>query len=363
MRQAVTMMARAGRTQRGLQTAAVQRFEAKAVDTTKAYTNSSITADEMRVNLPEEVHREIHDYIKKIAPQTPDVDKAVIDKSEMPFSEAFFRQIESERILHGPGIALLPKIEGLETIHDMRLSVYAITSLIGEPLVQNTEGHKGVLVYDRDSSRKMADGQRYHQSREGGGLHTDNVNDPNVWESMLLTCLQPAQVGGESIFVSVAAVHNYMCEHMPDAIEVLQNDFFYEFRGFGDGFYKAPLLYYNGLGEPCFRYLRSYMESAHERLGQPLTMDQIRALDLVDCIGAQSDFQVRAKFGRGETLWCNDVQTLHGRTSFIDSGESLQSYNLSTPVNRLYQRTWIKTEHPEFAGLNMSRFDILEQTA
>lgn len=190
MRQAVTMMSRAGRTrQRGLwmtaannsravSTASSSPFHAKVVETSKAYTSHTMSADDLRVVLPAEVHREVGNYIREIAPTATDVDKSVIDKSAMPLSQVFFRQIETERILHGPGVALLPKIDGLESIHDIRLSVYAIAQLIGEPLVQNTEGHKGILVYDRDSSRKMADGQRYHQSREGGSLHTPMSTTP-----------------------------------------------------------------------------------------------------------------------------------------------------------------------------------------
>lgn len=45
-------------------------------------------------------------------------------------------------------------------------------------------------VYNRDDTKRMKDGQRYHQSREGGSIHTDNVNIPELWDYMNLTCLQ-----------------------------------------------------------------------------------------------------------------------------------------------------------------------------
>eukprot|EP00053_Salpingoeca_punica_P002207 m.36658 g.36658 ORF g.36658 m.36658 type:complete len:366 (+) comp11449_c0_seq1:56-1153(+) len=325
----------------------------------KVWTAKSLKADDLRVTLPEKVHKEMFDYVKKVARKYPNVDQIQVDHSQVPHTMAELQRIEKEVIFEGRGLCLLPGIDGIDSIHEMRVSTFIYTAMLGEPLVQNAEGNRSVMVYDRDSSRKMSDGQRYHQSHEGGSLHTDNVNVPDVWESMFLTCLQPAYLGGESIVVSTAAVHNAMVDLAPDAIETLQRDFLWEFRGFSDKFYRAPLLYYNKMGEPCMRYLRDYMESAHKRLNQPLTVDQLRAVDLIDTVAELSEFQLRAVFKKGESLWCNDVQTLHGRTRFIDNGPSKLQYDFSNPTNRLYQRTWVKTDNPSYRHCNQSFYEVL----
>ncbi len=44
----------------------------------------------------------------------------------------------------------------------------------------------------------------------------------------------------------------------------------------------------------------------------------------------------------GESLLANDTHILHGRTPFIDYGESSMEYDEETSQNRLYQRTWLK---------------------
>ena len=90
---------------------------------------------------------------------------------------------------------MIQPIERLNTSFEIRLGAFIQTNLLGTPLVQNAEGSKAIKVYDRDSSKKMSDGQRYHQSREGGSIHTDNVNIPDVWVYMFLTCVQPAFIG------------------------------------------------------------------------------------------------------------------------------------------------------------------------
>jgi len=116
-------------------------------------------------------------------------------------------------------------------------------------------------------------------------------------------------------------------------------------------YYASPILYYNKAGEPCFRYLRSYMENAHKMLNFPLAGDQLAAIDAIDTIGEMSKYQVRFEARAGETLWCNDVLTLHGRTRFQDRGVTSQDYDMLNPVNRLYQRTWIKT-NSQFRDMN-----------
>jgi hypothetical protein len=62
--------------------------------------------------------------------------------------------------------------------------------MLGETPEQNAEGIRAIQVYNRDDKKRMKDGQRYHQSREGGSIHTDNVNIPELWDYMALTCLQ-----------------------------------------------------------------------------------------------------------------------------------------------------------------------------
>jgi hypothetical protein len=114
-----------------------------------------------------QVHREVFDFVKKNINVLTNLDKAVINTAALPQAKNFMRKLETDVIFNGRGLLLLPKIDGLETVHEMKLGTFVMTSLVGEPLVQNAEGNKAILVYDRDYSRRMQDGQRYHQSHEG----------------------------------------------------------------------------------------------------------------------------------------------------------------------------------------------------
>lgn len=228
---------------------------------------------------------------------------------------------------------------------------------MGDCLKQNSSGERSILVFDRDATRRMVDGQRYHQSHEGGSLHTDNVNIPECWEFMLLTCLQPAMIGGENILVSAVSVFEYFQKHDPDVLLTLAKDFWWEYRGFSDGFFRAPILFYNRSGEPCFRWLREYMESAHHRLAQPFTPEQQHALDSLTNITLDPHFQFHYSFRKGQILFANDLQLFHGRTAFRDAQAASSDYDFSHPVNRLMQRNWVQTTS-SFRGINQSKFCV-----
>eukprot|EP00121_Abeoforma_whisleri_P001072 Awhi_evm1s955 len=272
----------------------------------------------------------------------PQVDDVYVDRTQFPNVKKELDYVEERNLLNGEGFVVIQPIKGMDTIFEKRLSGFVMTNVMGESLVQNAEGTRAICVYDRDHSKTMKDGQRYHQSREGGSIHTDNVNIPDIWEYMFLSCIQPALLGGESIICSSFTVHNILKKVAPKAIEILREDFWWEYRGFSDKFYRAPILFYNEKGEPMIRYLRDYLESAYQRKSIKLTPDQVWAMDLLDTVCQLSKVQLRYNMQAGEHLLANDVQILHGRTQFVDGSLSELSYDMKKGTNRLYQRTWIK---------------------
>ena len=191
----------------------------------------------------------------------------------------------------------------------------------------------------------------------GGSLHTDNVNVPDTWEYMFLTCLQPAVRGGESIMVSAFDVLHHLEAHHPETLPVLQADFMWELRGFDDRFYKAPVLFFNNRSEPCFRWLREYLESAHARSGVALTTDQQHALDVLTATTELPELQVHHAMTKGEVMFANDMQVFHGRTTFYDAEPAQLQYDFSKGTNRLLQRNWVATSTDKYRRSNQSRYE------
>lgn len=71
----------------------------------------------------------------------------------------------------GPGMVVVPALQGLDTIHEVRTAYHIYTNIMGDQLVQNAQGDKNCLVYDRDATKRMVDGQRCVEGDRPALLH------------------------------------------------------------------------------------------------------------------------------------------------------------------------------------------------
>jgi alpha-ketoglutarate-dependent taurine dioxygenase len=240
----------------------------------------------------------------------------------------------------------LDDLFNLYSIQEQRTVAWLMANILGEPLTQNEAGDKIICVYDRDRNNSMVKGARYHQTREGGTIHTDNVNVSFHWDYMLLNCISPAREGGETILVNGITIHRMVKEKYPDVLSILETNFVWEKRGIDATTYEAPIITYTLTGQPRFRHLRPYMESAHKKNDRPLTSEQQYALDTLDALIKHSDNQFRHTFLAGEILLTYDSQVFHGRTCFSDAPEAVTiqewSKDLDKPMKRTLDRMWIK---------------------
>jgi alpha-ketoglutarate-dependent taurine dioxygenase len=291
---------------------------------------------------------EIYDYIKNLHSYTKVEDAKILDSEDAP---VFMREMEIIRneLENGKRLVIVKPFIDLNnkyTILEQRTIYWLMANILGETLVQNEAGDRAILVYDRDRKNSMLNGARYHQTREGGTIHTDNVNVPFKWEYLVLACIAPAMEGGENILVNALHVHKILKQKFPDVLAILENNFLWEQRGVADATYEAPIITYNKKGEPEFRHLRPYMESAHRKLNSPLSDEQMYALDTLDAVLEHSDNQYRHTFAAGEILLTYDAQVLHGRTCFSDSFNAvvihdwIKDHNL--PLKRTMDRLWAK---------------------
>jgi hypothetical protein len=243
-------------------------------------------------------------------------------------------------------VVLLRPLPGAD-FHQRRHFAWLVACLLGEPLVQNREGDRLISVYARPGGKRVVDGARYHQSREGGGPHTDNVSIPEPWDYLVFACARAARLGGESILINALAVHREL-ESMPAALEILRRPFWWEYRGISDSLYQAPIVTYSASGEPHFRYLRRYLESAHARAGEALTLEQVWSLDVLDAILELSTLQFRTFMREGEILITYDSQVFHARTSFADdvAGGAADVSLASSLGVRFFDRMWVRKRPP-----------------
>ena len=246
-------------------------------------------------------------------------------------------------------ISLYPK-----NYNGKKFSAYTVKKILeimceyaGDTLVQNASNDKLIEVYDRDRKLSMDRGSRYHQTREGGSIHTDNVNIPTGWEYLMFGCLSSSKAGGETILVDSKIIYKELNSNFIEAKKVLEKNFFWEKRGVADELYRAPILTYDKKNQPMFRYLRPYLEAAHVKAQKQLTPKQLYALDVLDALLETSKFQFRYKMQKGDILFNLDSKVLHGRTSFSDAYDALPLAKIKNKESRLKRtmiRVWIKNK-------------------
>ena len=83
-----------------------------------------------------------------------------------------------------------------------------------------------------------------------------------------------------------------------------------------------------------FRYLRDYIDPGHQIAGQPLTPQQIEALDIVDNLLQDENLMVELDMEAGHMQFVNNHRIVHGRTAFEDYDDPRKK--------RVMLRTWIK---------------------
>jgi alpha-ketoglutarate-dependent taurine dioxygenase len=212
---------------------------------------------------------------------------------------------------------------------------WLVGQLLGRPFAQNVQG---TLLYDvRDTGQDVRAGARFSVTNYESSFHTDNSFGDEVLDYVGLLCLNPAKSGGRSQVVSGYAVRDELLARHPGAGEVLRRPFHVDRRGGlrpGDEpTVRFPVLGNDG-ADLLIRYLRYWIEAGHEKAGQPLTAEQVSALDAFDRVAGERDLRVEFTLKPGEMLFVNNRWILHNRTAFEDYSEPER--------RRHYVRLWLR---------------------
>jgi alpha-ketoglutarate-dependent taurine dioxygenase len=222
------------------------------------------------------------------------------------------------------------------TGEEMQLGYWLVGQLLGEPFAQNAQG---TLLYDvRDTGQDVRYGARFSVTNAESSFHTDNSFGADILDYVGLLCLQPARAGGLSQVVSGFAVHNRLLSRQRDVLDALYQPFHVDRRG---GLRPGeaptghfPVLNWNG-AELLIRYLRYWIEAGHDKVGEPLTTEQVRALNVLDEVLAEPSLRAEFTLERGDMFFINNRWILHNRTAFEDYPEPER--------RRHYVRLWLRT--------------------
>lgn len=216
---------------------------------------------------------------------------------------------------NGRGIAIVPGFP-IDLAHDaVELIFWRCGLALGTPVSQSVMGDRLGHVIDVTKTDPNA---RAYRRNEKLTPHTD----PADFLSFL--CLDPAAVGGESVFMSSLEVHEHLRRERPDLLARLYQG--YRWSRFGEqppG--EAPItphripVFSHRDGLVSSRLLRQYVEIAADEDPTIILDDlDIEAFDLIDELATDPERTLRFTLQRGEAIFANNFTVWHARTGFED---------------------------------------------
>ena len=219
----------------------------------------------------------------------------------------------------GSGVAL---VRGLDQLDGpaLRQLYLAIGCCIGE--LDTTYGALYDVTDSGGSYREQA--IPVSQTHESTSVHTDSSRRETHPRWVGLACIRQAPRGGGSRLVSVVAVHDQLAKTHPDLLQRLKRSFHRDLvtPGSPDNLAaikanRFPVFSDAGDG-PTMRYMRYWIETGHQRIGQPLEPLDREAFDALDA--ALNDPQLRHDFAMapGDLLFIDNHKVAHDREVYQD---------------------------------------------
>ncbi len=240
-----------------------------------------------------------------------------------------------EQVMFQSGIVILKGFP-LESYskEEMGMIHFGLGTHFGNAMSQSVMGDR--LGHVVDVGGKDPKERAYRNSTELD-MHTD------ACDVVAMMCLQKAQTGGYSGYVSALSIYNEIRHRAPELMPVLMEGFHY--HRFGEEApgqspvteEKIPVFSFKD-DYLSVNYLRAYIEMAAEEMRMPLTPQQLAALDLVDEIALDENFALKFVTEPGETVYFNNLTILHNRTAFEDADDPA--------LKRHLMRLWLVAHEP-----------------
>lgn len=254
-----------------------------------------------------------------------------------------------EHILNGCGFAILRGLPAEKwSDEDLIRAYWGIGTYIGDPVSQNAAGH--LLGHVIDQRRAMTADTRIYQTSRAQPFHSDSC------DIVGLLCLRAAKSGGGSAIASAAAIHNYLLDNDPAALESLYDEFqcdrYGEIPAGKSPYY--PVCVFNVVAgalvccgmDPDIRSAQRFDE-----VGQ-LSSAQRHALDSFQ--HAARSLALKMTLQRGDIQLANNLTVVHARESFVD--------HASRASRRYMVRLWLSSplgrQLPAFLSERWGTIDV-----
>ncbi len=256
----------------------------------------------------------------------------------------------------GPGLVTLVGLD-LDPYSDDEAGIVAwgIANYLGRPMRQGLRADRRLFtVTDRGAVNK--DPTRLGASNRLSAMHTDNgCLEPRPPCYIALACVHAARSGGDSMIAAAASLHDALLAERPDLLAILYQPFHFlppQLHTWPAGPKTIVKPVFERRDEEIFiHYARVMIEPGMALAGTPLDERQRAALDYLDAMMQRPELHYVFRLQRGDMLFTNNLQTIHGRAGYEDGSEPIE--------RRMLKRIWMWRRH-RGPGLDPAALDAAE---
>ena len=243
-----------------------------------------------------------------------------------------------EKLQSGIGLAVLDRVPVERyTIDENRALMWMLGCLLGRVVPTKWDG---TMLYDvKDTGKTLEYGVRVSLTNLDLRFHTDAAWTDWPPEQVGLYCINRAQEGGVSRFVSLGTVHNELRRRHPKLLSRLYRPFPWDRQAeHAPGEAKTSR-------RPVFRldgdqWIASYNErliaNGAKLTGEPLDAEGADALAAMDAVVNSPELWVEFTIERGQVQFISNRMFAHSRTEFVDASEPT--------LKRHLIRLWTRSE-------------------
>jgi alpha-ketoglutarate-dependent taurine dioxygenase len=244
------------------------------------------------------------------------------DQFSLPACAELMARVRAQ-LCSGIGLAVVDRVpvERYEP-DENRVVCWLLSQLLQRPVAQ---AWTGAVLYDvRDTGKTLEYGVRRSVTNLDLTFHTDGPWLDLPPHLVGLYCVNPAQEGGGSRFVSLCTVHNELRRRHPDLLPRLYQPYPWDRQA-----EHAPGAARTG-SQPVFqadgrglvgRFNERLIESGAELEGAPLDGQAREALDAMRAVVDAPELWVEFRIERGQIQYLDNREFAHSRTDFRDAAE------------------------------------------
>ena len=262
------------------------------------------------------------------------------------------------RLDDGFGFFVLRGLSFKDWSNDVIEMVYwGLGNYLGRVMRQNLRGERLDKVKNLGAAN-VTDPYRIIETDQYFQPHTDNgMLEPRPPHYLGLMCIRNADNGGDSLLISAYTIHNAIANERPEYLKRLYEKYAIEppveqrLPG-REALWRKPVFEWDGR-DLVIHYIRYLMDPGMEKAGTPLKAEEKEMLDFIDSILRRDDFLFQYQLKPGETVFFNNLRSLHGRTAFRDPAVAGQGREL----RRIW--LWRRHGHPGMDPVELDRWELL----